>query len=225
MPERIEIVAQEHLSDVVVRELVDRLGRSTGRLCLALSGGRTVRPVYRRLASAPVDWSRVAICQSDERGVSPIDDRSNFGLISEELIEALPRPPSAVLRMEAERTDIDIAAREYEELLPHQLDIALLGIGEDGHVASVFPEQPRLWTTNRRVIIGISPDGLARMSLSPNYIRSSGLTIVVAAGEHKAAAVEAALCDDGDEQTCPARIARRGVWLLDEGAASRLKHI
>jgi 6-phosphogluconolactonase len=224
MPERIDIFTAEDLGNAVVSELVDRLGSSTGLQFLALSGGRTVGPIYERLACAPVDWSRVAICQTDERGVPPFDSRSNFRLIRDTLIEALPQPPSAVMRMEAEQRDSDMAARDYEEMLPLQLDIALLGIGEDGHVASVFPGQHWHWTTNRRVSPGVSPDGLSRMTLSPTYIANSKLIILVASGMHKALAVEAALAENGDERTCPARIARHGVWLLDEGAASHLRH-
>lgn len=208
---------------VVARE-VGRSVASRGRCDLALAGGSTPRPVYRRLAREPgVDWPSVRVYFGDERAVPPDDPRSNFRMAREELLDRLPEGPARVSRMRAERDDLASAAEAYAATLPEPLDVLLLGIGEDGHTASLFPGSPALEEGSRRVVPSRSPDPPARrLTVTPPVIEGARSRVVLAAGERKAPAVRAAVEGEGPARDCPARLARPGTWVLDRGAARAL---
>src|SRR5262245_4677777 len=107
-----------------------------GRFAIALPGGSVAEAFLPVLAAAPVDWKGVDLYWGDERAVAPDDPESNFGLARRLLLDRVAG--ARVHRMRAEAGDLDAAAREYEkELVP--LDVALLGVGPDGHVCSLFP--------------------------------------------------------------------------------------
>src|SRR5205814_1562451 len=110
------------------------------------SGGRTPVPLYRALAGADlrerIEWSRVRIWFADERAVAPEDPASNFRLARETLIDPLRIPPTHVHRMKGEYADLTAAVEEYESHLVEPIDLLVLGVGEDGHIASLFPGSP-----------------------------------------------------------------------------------
>jgi len=140
------------LLEMVAMEAIEARGAFT----LALSGGRTPVPFYRRLAkSQAVNWRDVHLFWSDERGVPPDHPTSNYGTAKDALIDRIPIPPENVHRIHSEQTPQD-AAEDYEaelrrELGPEgRLDLVLLGMGADGHTASLFPghmavEETDLW--------------------------------------------------------------------------------
>ena len=195
-----------------------------GHCAMALAGGNTPAPVYRLLAHlADIPWTRVILYFGDERGVPPDDARSNFRLVNDNLLSGLPEPPARVHRMQAERPDREAAAAEYDALLPAALDLLLLGMGEDGHIASLFPHQPPLHETHRRVVptIGGTPL-LPRLTVTPPVIREARRVCVLAAGPAKAAAVTRALEGEEDFAAVPAQLARGATWILDRAAAARL---
>jgi 6-phosphogluconolactonase len=191
---------------------------------LALSGGRGPRPVYQELARTPGrQWERVNLYFADERAVAAGDPRSNYRLVSETLGDRFSGRPRAIHRMEAERPDLAQAAADYEALLPVQLDILVLGMGEDGHTASLFPHHPAASEERRRVLGVHGPaEPPWRMTITPPVIRAARATLMLVAGEAKAIAVARAVAGAYDPMACPAQWARDGCWILDQPAAARL---
>lgn len=202
-------------------ELREPVGDS---LSLALSGGSTPGPVYERLAREDLAWSRLKIFFADERAVPPTHEASNYGLIRRTLLELLPEEPRRVFRMEAERAGLEEAAARYDRSLPDALDLLVLGIGDDGHTASLFPGSPHLEVaTTRRVAVAESPlPPTPRLTITPVVIRAARQIYVLARGQAKAGPVARALLGSFDISACPAQLARGGTWVLDEEAAALL---
>lgn len=197
--------------------------RDTGEVAVALAGGSTPRPVYRRLARLEVPWGRLRVYFGDERCVPPDDPRSNYRMVRETLLSEASLDPERVHRMEGERADRHAAAREYGALLPASLGVLILGIGSDGHTASLFPGSPALDEDERRVVPVEGPsESPPRLTVTPPVIRAASRTMVVARGAEKAGAVARAVEGDVPVAECPARLARAGEWIVDDAAASRL---
>ena len=194
-------------------------------LSVALSGGSTPGPIYEALAGlSGIPWERIGIYFADERAVPPDDPASNYRLVRGALIERVPIPARSVHRMEAERPDLDGAAESYERQLPSHLDVLVLGIGEDGHTASLFPGSPNLRETARRVAPARSPSlPTERLTITPPVVRSAGQIFLFARGRAKAGAVREALLGEADVSRCPARMARGGTWVVDTDAAAQLR--
>lgn len=198
--------------------------RARGGCMLGLSGGRTPEPVYRELAlAADIDWRRVSVFFADERAVPPDHPDSNYRVVRSALLSRVPIPAAAVHRMEAERPDRDAAAREYERLLPSALDLLVLGIGGDGHTASLFPGSAALDEGRRLVlpVVGTKPPA-DRMTITPPVIEAARRVAVIATGADKAAMVARALEGPLSPTQVPAQLARRGAWFLDRAAAAKL---
>ena len=139
------------------------------------------------------------------------------------LFDRVPLPATNIHRMVAELADQDAAARAYEALLPARISVLVLGIGEDGHTASLFPGSPALHERVRRVLPVIGPKPPPqRLSITPKVIEAAGLCIVIANGAGKAEPVRRALQDAVDIETTPSSLARDGLWLLDHAAAALL---
>jgi 6-phosphogluconolactonase len=198
--------------------------RARGGCALGLAGGRTPEPVYRELAlAADIDWTRVSVFFSDERAVPPDDPESNYRMVRSALLSRVTIPSGSVHRMEAERPDRDSAALEYERLLPPALDILVLGMGPDGHTASLFPGSPVLDERRRLVlpVVGTKPPA-DRMTITPPVIEAARRVAVIATGADKAAMAARALEGPPAPKEVPAQLARRGAWFLDRAAASML---
>jgi 6-phosphogluconolactonase len=199
-------------------------GSGSRDLSLALSGGSTPGPIYEELADLPgLPWKRTRIYFADERAVPPEDAASNYRLVRRVLIDRAPIPARSVHRMEAERPDLNEAAERYERQLPTRLDVLVLGIGEDGHTASLFPGSPNLTETVRRVAPARSPSPpTERLTITPLVIRSADSIFLFARGRTKASAVREALFGEDEVSRYPAQLARRGTWVLDTEAADQL---
>jgi 6-phosphogluconolactonase len=195
-----------------------------GSCALALAGGKTPEPVYRELAkSRKVDWSKVDVYFGDERAVPPDHPESNYGMVMRALRSSAGVRPERVHRMEAERADRDQAAREYERLLAAPLDVLVLGIGQDGHTASLFPGSSALAERRRLVlpVLGTKPPP-ERLTITPPVIESARRVAVIASGADKAAMVARSVEGPWAPEDVPAQLARRGHWFLDRSAASQL---
>jgi 6-phosphogluconolactonase len=142
----------DDLSRRAAEAVVDRINgavRTRGTCSIVLSGGNTPRTLYRLLAShppSPIPWAHVQVFWGDERYVPPDDPRSNFGMAKETLLDHVSCPAANVHRMPTQFADADIAARDYEHTLRSRFDgewpdfdLVLLGLGADGHTASLFP--------------------------------------------------------------------------------------
>jgi len=198
-----------------------------GGCALALSGGHTPRPVYEALAEAPlagtVDWGRVDVYFADERGVPPDHPDSNYRMAAGAFLDRVPLVRARVHRMPAERPDRDAAAREYERLLPDALDVLLLGMGPDGHTASLFPGSPALDERERRVVPAVAPYPPApRLTVTPPVIASARRVAVLVTGSGKASMVARALAGPYEPRAVPVQTASAAYWFLDEAAAAAL---
>src|SRR6266511_4276853 len=213
------------VADAVARRLATAAAEGGN---VVLTGGTTPKQAYERAASLAADWSRVEVWWGDERCVPPDDENSNFGMAKRALLDHLERAPLAVHRIEGELGK-DAAAAEYEdELGSTALDLLLLGIGPDGHVASLFPGKPALEETERRVVgtePGLEP-WVDRVTLTLPALRAAGEILFVVAGESKADAVRRAFASEPNPET-PASLVRadsgRTTAILDRPAAAAIE--
>lgn len=197
-----------------------------GTFRLALPGGRSPREMLRVLAGDAAHeafpWARTTVLFADERAVALDDPDSNYRMVQDVLLAPLGARAPRCVPMDAASAELGRAAAEYERELKEPLDLLVLGVGEDGHVASLFPGSPLVADTLRHVaVVRDSPKPPAeRMTLTPRAVNEARSLLVLASGESKAAAVARALAPEGDVFQVPARIARRGTWLIDAAAAS-----
>ncbi len=247
MPEPIirRCADAEAVSRTAAEEFV-RLAREAtaarGRFTVALSGGSTPRRLYQLLAEAPfreqVDWPRVEFFWGDERSVPPDHKDSNYRTAKEALLSKLAVPPGRVHRMQAERSDRDSAAREYQEESarvfgvspegePPAFDLVLLGMGPDGHTASLFPGTAALQETKRWVVANHVPQmNTDRLTMTAPILNRAAQVLFLVAGGDKAERLAEVLDGPADVERLPSQLLRgargRVVWLVDEAAARRL---
>ena len=211
-----------------------------GGFHVALSGGNTPRQLYERLAAPDYahrpEWQRTLIYFGDERAVPPEDAQSNYRMVREALLEKISIPPAQIFRMQAELPDLKKAASDYARqlimTLPHapngipQFDLLLLGIGDDGHVASLFPGTEALSEVRQLAMpVYVEHLGCWRMSLTFPVINQALHVIVLACGTSKAAILQRALRQPVGADPLPVqRIKPVGVleWRLDKDAAALL---
>lgn len=199
---------------------------------LALTGGRIATVAYQRLAAeganSAVDWSRVDLWWGDERFVAASDDDRNDRQALDLLAEPLHLDPARIHRMPADDggADLDQSAEDYaNELGSTTFDICLLGMGPDGHVASLFPEHPSSYAAGEVIAVRAAPKPPPeRLSVTLSVINRSREVWFVVSGTEKAAAVRLALTGAGAVQVPAAGVAgvERTLWLLDREAASEL---
>ncbi|MFN8178771.1 MAG: 6-phosphogluconolactonase [bacterium] len=210
--------------------------RARGRFTVALSGGATPRALHAHLASGdvgrdlgPLPWGRTFVFFGDERAVPPDDPASNYRMARETLLSHASVPGSHVFRMEGEATDRDAAARRYETALRGEtavgggLDLVFLGLGEDGHTASLFPGSPALTETSRLVVPSQAPPNVApreRITLTFPALAAARRVVFLVSGAAKRDAL--ARVRGAEQPLVPAArvTAREGVlWLADVRAA------
>jgi 6-phosphogluconolactonase len=212
-----------------------------GRFAVALSGGSTPRRLYQLLAGPPwddrIDWGRLEVFWGDERCVRPDHPDSNYRMTREALLTRVPVPPAHVHRIEAERPDHDAAARDYQAALarvlgvdaggePPSLDLVLLGMGPDGHTASLFPHTAALRETTRWVAANFVPKFNAdRITFTYPTINRAREVLFLVCGADKADVLRDVREGPADPQRLPSQGVRpAGVlhWYLDRAAAARL---
>jgi 6-phosphogluconolactonase len=190
-----------------------------------LSGGSTPRRAYELAAGLEPDWSRVEVWWGDERCVPPEDERSNYRLAREALLDRLQAAPAAVHRIRGELVPEQAAAAYNAELAGVALDLALNGIGPDGHTASLFPGTPVL-RERQRLAVAV-PAGLEplvpRVTLTPRAFAQLRL-VYLAVGREKSLAVRRAFADPPTAEI-PASLVRgiQTTAILDEAAARGLR--
>jgi 6-phosphogluconolactonase len=218
-------------------KLVQEAIGSRGRFSVALSGGSTPGRLYRLLAEEPyrtlVPWDRVHLFWGDERCVPLDDPESNYHLAAETLLSQVPIPPENIHRMPGE-LEPSVAARAYDRILQDffcgprpRFDLVLLGLGEDGHTASLFPDSPLLTEADRLVAPAealYQGRPAQRITLTLPAINSARHVWFLVNGSAKAAVVRAVL--DGPARQLPAQwiqpAAGQLTWLLDAAAARAL---
>ncbi len=220
----LQIVESEAEAARVVAELLAAAARSGTEI--ALTGGSTPRQAYELTADLEPDWSRAGVWWGDERCVPPDDERSNFRLARESLLDRIEREPR-VHRIQGELEPERAAAAYEQELQGVELDLILLGLGPDGHVASLFPNAPSLEERDRLVVS--APAQLEpfvdRVTLTLPALCAGHQVVFLVTGEDKADAVGRAFAGPPGPGT-PASLVRstagRTLVVLDTAAASNL---
>ncbi|HEX9879247.1 MAG TPA: 6-phosphogluconolactonase [Candidatus Binatia bacterium] len=222
----------------IAREAVTRLGKFT----IALSGGSTPRRLYELLSEPPlcqeIAWDRVEFFWGDERAVPPHHPDSNFHLADLALLHKLHCPRERIHRMRAEDPDLARAARAYEDEIarvlgaapkgrPPALDLILLGLGHDGHTASLFPFTEALNENRRWVMCNHIPQlNTNRLTLTAPILNRGKEILILVSGKDKAEALGSVLNGPRDSARFPAQLIRpetgRLIWMVDEAAAACL---
>jgi len=212
--------------------------RARGRFHLALSGGSTPRALYARLASGsvrpPVPWSQIEWWWGDERHVPPDDSQSNYRMAAEALLNHVPIDPRRVHRMKGEDPDAAHAARAYERDLVTvfglaagerpRIDVVLLGLGPDGHTASLFPGTAAVAERDRLVVANDVPAmRTTRLTMTLLVLNAARLVVFLVSGAEKAPILGRVLAGRDD---LPARRVQPSdgelIWLVDDAAARGL---
>lgn len=217
---------------------------ATGNFFAALSGGTTPRRLYELLATSAYSersaWPNVHLFQVDERCVPPDHPDSNYRMIREALLVPSRMARENFHRMAGEQADASVAARQYaleiERVIPNRegncprFDLALLGMGNDGHTASLFPGSPALEAQDRWVCPS-SPGagGLPRITLTYPVLNATAQIVFLVSGSEKAATLQRVLAGPPQSQLLPAQgispVNGHLVWYVDDAAASRLQGI
>ena len=227
----------------LAREAADLIAAAAGSrielglgFSIALSGGSTPRRLYELLASEPwrerIRWDQVQVFFSDERCVPPDHPDSNFRMACQTLLDQVPIPYENIHRLRGE-IEPEAAAREYEQLLADQLgdgglDLVLLGMGEDGHTASLFPDTPALAEQAQRCV-AVYVDKLKswRLTLTATFINRSDQVMVLVAGAAKTQRLQEVLESPPEAQRLPIQLIRpdsgRLIWLMDSAAAGMIE--
>lgn len=220
-----ELVVRETAAETArtVAERLVEVARGGGEI--ALSGGSAPRPAYEHAAELLPDWSAAGVWWGDDRCVPPDHEQSNFRLARESLLDRLERQPRAVHRIRGE-LEPQVAADAYdEETRELALDLAHMGIGPDGHTASLFPHAPLLHEESRRALAVPRPDGVYGVTLTLPVLSAARVVLFHVVGGQKAEAVRKAFTEEPDPAT-PASLlrSRNGVTvvILDREAASQL---
>lgn len=191
----------------------------TGCCNVMLTGGRAAKEIY---ASLSVDdrfrnLNNVNFYFGDERCVPEFDLQSNYKMVKEELFpNGLPGNCS-IFPMKIISNDLDASADEYDKTLPHKIDVLILSMGEDGHIASLFPHSPVLYESSKRVcsVIGHKPP-YERLTITPPVLNSADNIYILAFGDEKLKLFEKLEDNVGDFYSIPARLVIHGNWFLFE---------
>ncbi|MFN2386703.1 MAG: 6-phosphogluconolactonase [Thermoanaerobaculia bacterium] len=226
------------LAEAAAREIADAASEAVadrGRFCIALSGGSTPGALHERLARSPfreeLPWKRTLFFWGDERCVPPRSARSNYRMARETLLAPLRIPPAQVFRMRGE-IEPGRAAHLYRDVLAKQfaagrpvLDLILLGLGSDGHTASLFPET-RALAENRRAAVANWVPKLQEWRLTLTYpaINAARRVLFLVSGSEKAQVVARILKKERGYRRLPAARVRAlsVLWMLDEEAGALL---
>jgi len=233
------------LMEAAAEHLVTRAAatiRSSGRFVVALTGGSTPKPLYELLASPPyaqrVDWSRVQVFWGDERCVPPSDPASNYGMARATLLDHVPVSTPAVHRIQGEDPPA-VAAAAYEDDLrrvfstpegpPRQtpgqrFDLVLLGMGDNGHTASLFPGLTAVQERRRWVVAEyVAEVSMWRVTLTPPVINAAADVVFLVSGAGKASMLHQVLESPRRPDALPAQAIAPCTWLVDAAAAAKLR--
>jgi 6-phosphogluconolactonase len=205
---------------------------------IALSGGSTPKIVFDALAADykdSIDWTKVHFYWGDERCVPPTDDESNFKMTQRHLFSKIDVPTENIHRIQGEN-DPEIEAIAYDGLLQRQLpvvdgiprfDLIILGLGDDGHTASIFPNNIDLWFSDRNCEVALHPDsGQLRITLTGKVINNAETVVFLVTGLGKSEKVKEIVEQTGKYESYPATLvkpySKHLIWFLDKEAACQL---
>tara|TARA_B100000315_G_scaffold246593_1_gene274078 strand:- start:16017 stop:16757 length:741 start_codon:yes stop_codon:yes gene_type:complete len=234
--EEMSKLGANHMAKIIERSVKER-----GKCMIALSGGNTPKKLYERLASEEfsprIPWESTYWFFGDERHVPPDHDDSNYKMSSDSLLSKVPIPNDNIHRIMTERQDPQTIALNYEltlmkafNLAPGELpvfDLMFLGVGTDGHIASLFPHSESLYVTTQMATANKVPETETwRITMTFPVINEAKHLLFLVAGEEKAKALHQVLEGPSNPQEFPAQLVRqkRGfqLWLIEKSAASLL---
>jgi 6-phosphogluconolactonase len=227
LPDKDTLIARS--LDLVMTKLQQAIAER-GQATIALAGGGTPKPLYQKLATQNLPWQSLHVFWGDERYVPADHPDSNEGMARQAWLNHVPIPPANVHPIPTQDSDPAISASQYEaelqtvfrpaaDALP-QFDVILLGIGDDGHTASLFPHTAALQVRDRWVTVG-NKDGQPRVTFTASLINQARSVIFLVAGASKQPALQQIFAPTGDADTYPARLIQpQGElwWLLDAAA-------
>jgi 6-phosphogluconolactonase len=226
-------------ADELVHTAMDAI-QQRGRFVIALSGGSTPRSLYTLIAgtaSTTLPWGAIFFFWGDERHVPPTDPDSNYRMANETLLSKVPVPPSNIFPVPSELPDAARAADAYEQTLRKffatasgevpRFDLILLGMGPDGHTASLFPETAALQEPSRLVVANWVPKfGVSRITFTLPLLNAARSAVFLVSGTDKAAVLRRVLEGNGLDEKYPSRLVQptdgKLIWLVDRAAASEL---
>jgi 6-phosphogluconolactonase len=232
----------EAAAEEVVRS-ADQAVAERGRFTLALSGGSTPKNLFTLLAAnarSSLPWDRTFFFWSDERHVPPTDPDSNYRMAEEAMLAKVPVPASNVFRVPAEMPDAAVAADAYEQTIREffaleagrfpRFDLILLGMGPDGHTASLFPETEALREKSRLVVANwVEKLKASRITFTLPVLNAARAVAFLVSGTDKAPALKAVLESEGPGEQYPAKFVRPSdgklTWFVDRAAASELSNL
>ena len=228
---------KQALSERALEIVVERINTAleTRGICtLALAGGSTPKPVYEALSRLNLPWERLHIFWGDERYVSPDHPDSNQGMARQAWLDKIDIPPENIHPMPTDSQDAVLDAQKYETQLRQwfkltgsefpTFDLILLGMGDDGHTASLFPHTAALDVGDRSITVG-DKDGQPRLTFTVPLINHARCVLFLVSGESKRPALAQVFAEVGDARAYPSRLIHpQGelIWLLDQAAGAAL---
>ncbi|WP_068471580.1 6-phosphogluconolactonase [Saccharicrinis aurantiacus] len=216
------------------RVLLNRTQKSD-KVTIALSGGSTPKAIFEELAAEyanEIDWTKVFLFWGDERCVPPTDEESNYLMTKTHLLNKVTIPEVNVFRVKGE-LNIDAAVEDYQKVLLAELpqsnglpqfDLMILGMGDDGHTASVFPYQINLWDKPEVCVAAQHPESKQnRVSLTGGVINNAKEIFFLVTGSNKADKLSEILNKKEGYKQYPAALVDKPTWLLDSAAAAKLQ--
>lgn len=216
-------------------DLVNRLAREKEQVNIALSGGSTPSLFFRAMVALEpeIDWGNIRFYWVDERCVPPDHPESNFGVAYREFLAPMNVPEDAYFRIRGENDPAEEAKR-YDALIHEQVgtdaaipafDIIFLGMGADGHTASIFPDQSQLWNEPQLCTVGVHPEtGQHRVTFTGRLINAAARVSFMVTGQEKAAIVQKVVTRTGNYADYPASLVApyqgQLEWFLDKAAGS-----
>lgn len=228
---------KQALSERALEIVVERINTAleTRGICtLALAGGSTPKPVYEALSLLNLPWERLHIFWGDERYVSRDHPDSNQGMARQAWLDKIDIPPENIHPMPTDSQDAVLDAQKYETQLRQwfnltsgefpTFDLILLGMGDDGHTASLFPHTAALDVGDRSITVG-DKDGQPRITFTVPLINHARSVLFLVSGESKRPALAQVFAEVGDARAYPSRLIHpQGelIWLLDQAAGAAL---
>ena len=218
---------------------VSKIASGDQKIHIALSGGSTPKIVFDHLAqnySTQINWENICLYWGDERCVDPSDSESNYKMTVEHLLSKINIPEANIFRIKGEN-DPEAEAERYGEVLQKELplvdgvpqfDLVILGMGDDGHTASVFPYNIELWDLAANCTVAVHPDsGQKRVSLTGKVINNAKEVAFLVTGADKADKVHEIIDEQESAKAYPANLVKPKsgnlVWFLDEDAAAKIE--
>jgi len=238
MKKSVEVLANkaslvERAQTIVVEKIQSAIA-SRGQCTIALAGGSTPKPLYEALAQENLPWDKIHVFWGDERYVAPSDPQSNQRMARQAWLDKIEISESNIHSVPTDAQNPEIDAANYEAVVRKvfavdsqtfpSFDIILLGMGDDGHTASLFPHTPVLNETTKAIAVG-NKDGQPRITFTVPLLNQARCVLFLVAGKNKQTALEQVFAAQGDAMTYPSRLIKpEGElwWLLDLDAGAKI---